>query len=116
LLRGSSNFRSTGISFALELWHCKPEGATMTDRDFCTALKLHGDRICNMILHLEVDWVDIEIEIQGMRDFCRLHAPEKLELFEMVYVSRFQRLWEAWGYHWVIEGLPEQDALYWLDV
>ena len=88
----------------------------MTDRDFCTALKLYGDRISNSILHLDLDWVDIEIQIDEMREFCRNNAPDKLPLFEMLYVSRFKNLWDAWGYHWKVEGLPEQDSLYWMDV
>jgi hypothetical protein len=32
-----------------------------------------------------------------MREFCAENAPEKLPLFEMVYVSRFRRLWESWA-------------------
>jgi hypothetical protein len=87
----------------------------MNDGDFSTALKLYGDRIGNMILHLDVEWIDVEIQIEQMREFCRTNAPEKMPLFEMLYVSRFERLWESWGYHWEVEGLPEQDALYWMD-
>lgn len=71
----------------------------MTDREFCEALRLSSDRICNLILHADLDWVDIEIQINNMRDFCRLHSPSKMELFEMVYASRFLRIRDAWQTH-----------------
>jgi hypothetical protein len=31
-----------------------------------------------------------------MRQICEEEAPEKTELFERLYVSRFQRLWDQW--------------------
>lgn len=69
----------------------------VNDRDFCDALKRYSDRICNMILHMDLDWIDIEIQVNEMREFCASHAPEKSDLFEMVYASRFRRLYESWG-------------------
>jgi len=70
----------------------------MNDRDFVTELKKSGDKICNSIFHMDLEWIDIEIQIAEMRDLCEAHRPEKLELFEMVYVSRFKRLWDTWRY------------------
>jgi hypothetical protein len=69
----------------------------MNDRDFTDALRRYNDRITNMVLHMDLEWIDIEIQIGEMRDFCLTHMPEKSDLFEMVYASRFRRLWEAWG-------------------
>jgi hypothetical protein len=71
----------------------------MTDREFADELKNYSDRICNSIFHMDVDWVDIEIQVSEMRYFCEDYAPEKLELFEMIYASRFRRLWESWSKH-----------------
>jgi hypothetical protein len=68
----------------------------MTDNEFCDALKRYNERICNTIFHMDVDWIDVEIQINEMRDFCHEHAPQKLDLLEMIYSSRFQRLWETW--------------------
>ena len=68
----------------------------MNDREFTEALRRFNDRIVNMILHMDLDWIDIEIQISEMRAFCLTHMPEKAELFEMVYVSRFQRIWASW--------------------
>jgi hypothetical protein len=69
----------------------------MNDREFCNELKRFSDRICNYIFHMDLDWIDVEIQVAEMRDFCELHAPEKMDLFEMIYASRFRRLWETWG-------------------
>lgn len=49
-----------------------------------------------MISNSDCDWDEIEAQIRLMRDFCQHNAPEKLELFEMVYESRFRRLRETW--------------------
>ncbi len=70
----------------------------MRNREFVDELKRSGDRICNSIFHMDLEWIDIEIQIAEMRDFCEENAPEKLELFEMIYAARFRRLWEEWAY------------------
>lgn len=59
-------------------------------------LKRDSHRICSLILNSELEWIDIAIEINRMRELCETEAPDKLELFEAVYVSRFERLWEQW--------------------
>lgn len=69
----------------------------MTDREFCDELKSYSDRICNAIFHMDLEWVDVDIQVNEMRYFCGENAPEKLPLFEMVYASRFRRLWDTWG-------------------
>jgi len=71
----------------------------MTNRDFCKELSLYHDRICNSILHEDLEWVDIDIQINEMRQFCEEHESEKLPLFEMIYASRFRRLWDTWARH-----------------
>lgn len=59
-------------------------------------LKRDSHRICSLILNSELEWIDIAIEINRMRELCAAEAPDKLELFEVIYVSRFVRLWEQW--------------------
>lgn len=59
-------------------------------------MRLEADRISNLILHSDLEWIDIEIRISEMRERCRELAPLKVELFEQVYASRFRRLWEQW--------------------
>jgi hypothetical protein len=38
--------------------------------------------------------VDVEIAQNRVREKCLELFPDKLELFEMIYESRFKRLWE----------------------
>ena len=71
----------------------------MTNREFCNTLSLLHDRICNSILHLDLEWIDVDIQINEMRLFCQEHEPDRLALFEMVYAARFPRLYETWGRH-----------------
>jgi hypothetical protein len=59
-------------------------------------LKRESHRICTLILNSDVEWIDIEIEINRLRELCETRAPEKLELFEAIYVGRFERLWDQW--------------------
>lgn len=64
--------------------------------DLARTLKLEGDRICNLIFHSDMDWIDIEIQINELRELIRAEAPEKTALFDAVYASRFSRLWDQW--------------------
>ena len=59
-------------------------------------LKREADKISNLILNTDLEWVDIAIRIEQFRDLCRKIDPEHLELFERVYENRFHRLWEQW--------------------
>jgi len=67
-----------------------------SDLPLSEELRLGSDRICQLILYTDLPWVDIEIEINRLREVCLEKAPEKTELFEGVYVSRFERLREQW--------------------
>jgi hypothetical protein len=55
-------------------------------------LQRRADRICALIVSSDYPEVDIEIEIQKLRRWCRERLPDRAELFELVYVSRFRRL------------------------
>lgn len=59
-------------------------------------LQRGADRIYNLILHTDLDWIDIAIQIESLRELCREDEPENLDLFEAIYASRFERLWEQW--------------------
>lgn len=57
-------------------------------------LKSKVDKICTMILSKEYKKVDIEIEKNKFRKkFLRIF-PDKEKLYNMIYESRFKRLWE----------------------
>ena len=53
-----------------------------------------ADRVCVLILSSDLPAIDIEIEKNRVRAFCLELYPEQEQLYEMVYGSRFQRLWD----------------------
>ncbi|HOR27196.1 MAG TPA: hypothetical protein PLS90_06975 [Candidatus Sumerlaeota bacterium] len=69
---------------------------TSSDLPLAERLKRQSHRICTEILQSDVEWVDIAIQIERMRAMCEAEAPDKLELFEALYVARFTRLWQQW--------------------
>ena len=62
-----------------------------------TRIALESDRIANMIFHADLEWIDIEIMIEALREKVATEFPDKLELFEHLHVSRFRRLWRDWS-------------------
>ena len=62
--------------------------------DPAEVLKRQADRICFLIVASDYQDVDIEIEIRNLRKWCGRHLPERRDLFEIIYVNRFQRLRE----------------------
>ena len=53
-----------------------------------------ADRVCVLILSSDLPAVDIEIEKNKVRERCVELYPDQEQLYEMVYESRFQRLWD----------------------
>jgi hypothetical protein len=53
-----------------------------------------AEKIVSLILHTEYPRVDIEIEREKLRELCRELFPEKEYLYDMIYGTRFDRLWE----------------------
>ena len=60
-------------------------------------LQREADRICVLILSTDLPKVDILIEVEKLRELCEELFPGREELFDMVYGSRFDRLWEQFG-------------------
>jgi hypothetical protein len=65
-----------------------------------------ADRIVNLILHTNMPRVDIDIQIENFREECLRRYPGSEDLFEMVYASRFRRIWEQWAKERPAEGEP----------
>lgn len=65
-------------------------------------LSRESDRIANLILHSDLEWIDIAIMIQQLRERVEAAFPDKMALFEHLYVSRFERLWRDW--HGPLQG------------
>ena len=55
-----------------------------------------SNRIVSLILFSDLDWVDIAIEENNMRERVLAEAPERIDIFEQIYPARFRRIWEQW--------------------
>jgi len=53
-----------------------------------------ADRVCRLIMNTDLPAVDILIERQKVRALCEQRFPGRVELYDMVYESRFDRLWD----------------------
>ena len=68
-----------------------------TLREGLDEMSREADRIVNLILHTTMPRVDIEIQIENFREECARRFPGSEDLFDMVYGSRFQRIWDQWS-------------------
>jgi hypothetical protein len=57
-------------------------------------LQRMADRVCVLILSSDLPAVDIEIEKNKVRESCLELCADREQLYEMIYESRFQRLWD----------------------
>lgn len=58
------------------------------------ALNRQADRICEMIVSGDVPLIDIEIQQAKLRDAVANMFPDKQALYQLIYESRFRRLWQ----------------------
>ncbi|MBM3888670.1 MAG: hypothetical protein FJ388_06035 [Verrucomicrobia bacterium] len=63
---------------------------------YLRAFQRKADELSRLILNTDLPWVDIAIQIEHLRREAERLFPLKMDLFEMVYVSRFRRLWRQW--------------------
>ena len=65
-------------------------------------LQRQADRICEMIVTEEASPVDVEIQQAKLREAVARLFPDKLNLFPLLYESRFRRLWQQFreGQRW----------------
>jgi len=63
-------------------------------RERMHAFQRMADRISFLIVATDYPWIDVQIEIEKMREECERLYPDRISLFEMIYDSRFDRLWE----------------------
>jgi hypothetical protein len=55
-----------------------------------------ADRVCQLILMNDYPDVDVAIEKEKVRARCEELFPDRMELYDMIFESRFQRLWDQW--------------------
>ena len=58
------------------------------------ALQRQADRICEMIVSGEAPHIDIEIQQAALREAVARRFPDQQALYQMIYESRFRRLWQ----------------------
>ena len=56
-------------------------------------LQRMADRVCVLILSSDLPAIDIEIEKNKVRERCLELYPDREGLYDMIYESRFDRLW-----------------------
>jgi hypothetical protein len=69
-------------------------GCEAADEGHYREMQRRADRICSLIVASDYPAVDVAIEVRKLRAFAEQHFPGRVELFEKVYESRFNRLWE----------------------
>lgn len=57
-------------------------------------LQRMADQVCFLILSSDLPEVDIAIERSKVRERCLELYPDREDLYEMIYESRFDRLWD----------------------
>ncbi len=65
----------------------------MTKQEY-EALQRRADRICSLILMSDVSDADIVVERSLLYSEMAREHPEEIELYDLIYESRFDRLWE----------------------
>lgn len=63
------------------------------------ALQRGADRICSLILATGYPDADIDRKIDLLRNWCAAQLPDRVELFDLIYGERFQRLREQFRSH-----------------
>ena len=59
-------------------------------------LKQRADDIASLIVASDFPAIDVALAIARLKEFCAAELPGREGLFEMVYGSRFRRLWQQW--------------------
>jgi len=66
----------------------------VTGREKMDELKQMAERICVLILDTDYPEVDVLIERAKVREKCEELFPDRIDLYDMIYESRFDRLWQ----------------------
>ena len=67
----------------------------MSETEYRT-LQRDADLICMLIVSSDLPEVDIEIAKNKLRAEVEDNWPDRLRLYEMIFESRFDRLWQQW--------------------
>lgn len=67
---------------------------SVEEKEKAREIQEEGSRICQMILDESCPKVDIDIARQKLRNRAAELFPDKIDLYEMIYEARFNRLWD----------------------
>ena len=67
--------------------------------DAIRALQRDADRICRMIVEGDVAQIDIEIQQARLRAAAAHTFPEQQGLYQLLFDTRFRRLWQQFRHH-----------------
>ena len=62
--------------------------------DSIRGLERQADRICDMIISWDIPQLDIEIQQTHLRQAVARRFPEQQTLYQLIFESRFRRLWQ----------------------
>jgi hypothetical protein len=65
-----------------------------SEEDRLGELTRAAERVSFMIVATDTPRIDVDLERAALRRRCQELFPDKLEVFDLIYESRFRRLWE----------------------
>ena len=74
-------------------------GALCAEDDVVRALQRDADQISRMIVEGDVPQIDIEIQQARLRTAVAQAFPEQHALYQLIYETRFRRLWQQFRHH-----------------
>ena len=71
-----------------------PEPEIEDEEAACREVQRRADRIASLIVGCDYPAIDVVIEVRRLKEFADGVLPGRRRLFEMIYESRFRRLWQ----------------------
>ena len=65
-------------------------------REKMAGLAMLADQVSQLVLLEDFPAIDVVIAVDNLRETAASIFPGRQDLFEMLYVSRFRRLWRQW--------------------
>ncbi|NQT81677.1 hypothetical protein HQ563_01535 [bacterium] len=106
VIAAEGSFPPTGESEKTNATPENIEQAKLVARQKMERLRRAVDRVCSLILISDYPEIDIEVEKARVRQLAEELCPDRMDLYDMIYESRFRRLWEQF------RSSPEQSDSY----
>src|ERR1041384_4006958 len=84
-------YRPASLADLLALWDSK---RVVPSEQACRRLQRRADRLCFLIVATDIPERDVKIERLFLRTETARLFPDKLSFYDMLYESRFRRLWQ----------------------